>query len=421
MTWKYTIKTALKGLTTNRSRSFLTILGIVIGITAIMLVVSLGAGAQALILGQVQGLGTNTIAIIPGREPTGPSDVSSLYSDSLKQKDLVALKNKANVPNLKSIMPTVMGADTASYQSEVYQVSIFGATEFIAEVFDLKVVDGNFFDSTDVSSRSDVVVIGSKVKEHLFGNDNAIGQKIKLKGRNFRVVGTLPATGGGSLFNFDSMVLVPYTTAQDYLLGIKYFNRIIIQTERDDQVESAVQDIEATLRESHNITDPTKDDFTVQTQQDLADRLTTITNALTWFLIAVASIALFVGGVGIMNIMLVSVTERTREIGLRKALGATDRDILSQFLLEAVLLTAIGGIVGIILGSSLAFITAIGLSKGLGVNWSFVFPWSGAFLGLVVSALIGLIFGGYSASKAAKKSQIDALRYEYDIWLNIYG
>ncbi|HTK33594.1 MAG TPA: ABC transporter permease [Candidatus Paceibacterota bacterium] len=412
MTYRHLFKTSLTGLTTNRSRSALTILGIVIGITAIMLVISLGGGAQALILGQVQGLGTNTIAIIPGREPTGPSDVSALYSDSLKIKDVQALQNKANVPDLKFVMPTVFGAGTAAYEANAYQVSVFGATERLAEIFDLTPNRGEFFTSDDVLSRTDVVVIGSKVVEHLFGSDNPVGQKIKIKGRNFKVVGTLPPTGGGSLFNFDSMTLMPYTTAQDYLLGIKYFNRIITQTETDAQVPAAAQDIARTLRDSHNITDPTKDDFTVQTQQDLANRLSTITGALTWFLVAVASIALFVGGVGIMNIMLVSVTERTREIGLRKALGATDKDILSQFLLEAVLLTAIGGLVGIILGASLAFIIAIVLSKGLGVNWQFIFPWNGAILGLVVSGLIGLIFGGYPASQASKKSPIEALRYE---------
>ena len=412
MNIKHTFKTSLTGLATNRSRSALTILGIVIGITAIMLVISLGGGAQALILGQVQGLGTNTIAVIPGREPTSPSDVSALYSDSLKQNDLVALENKANVPDLKSIMPVVISGGTASRESNAYQVSIFGASEFIAEIFDLHPDRGEFFTNDDVLSRSDVVVIGSKVAEHLFENDNPIGQKMKIKGRNFKVVGTLPPSGGGSLFNFDTMTLIPYTTAQEYLLGIKYYSRFIIQTYDDSQVPEAAHDITVTLRDTHNITDPSKDDFTVQTQQDLANRLGTITSALTWFLVAVASIALFVGGVGIMNIMLVSVTERTREIGLRKALGATDKDILSQFLLESVLLTAIGGVIGIVLGSLLAYIVAIVLSKGLGVNWQFLFPWSGAILGLGVSALIGLIFGGYPAHQASKKSPIEALRYE---------
>jgi putative ABC transport system permease protein len=411
MTWRHTFSTALKGLTTNRSRSALTILGIVIGITAIMLVVSLGAGAQKLILGQVQGLGTNTIAVIPGREPSGPSDVAFLFSDSLKEKDIVALKNKANVPLVKSIMPTVFGAGPASYNSNTYQISIFGATSFMKEVFDLH-PQGEFFTDENVNSRSDVAVLGNKIAKKLFEDEDPIGKKVKLRGRNFKVLGVLPETGGGSLFNFDDMALVPYTTAQDYITGKKSFNRIIMQTYADKDVPASVEDIKYILRESHGITDPEKDDFTVQTQQDLANRLSTITNALTYFLVAVASIALFVGGVGIMNIMLVSVTERTREIGLRKALGATDRDILSQFLLEAVLLTAIGGFVGIVLGSTLALITALGLSKGLGVNWTFVFPWGGALLGLSVSALIGLVFGGYPARQASRKSPIEALRYE---------
>lgn len=412
MTWRHTLKTSLTGLSTNRSRSVLTIFGIVIGITAIMLVISLGAGAQELILGQVQGLGTNTIAVIPGREPTGPSDVTALFSDSLKPKDLTALSNKANVPHLKNIMPTVFGAGSSSYGSNTYQVTIFGGTELLAEIFDLHPVEGFFFDASDVASRSNVAVIGSKVATKLFENESPIGKNVKVKGRNLRVVAVLPPSGGGSLFNFDEMIALPYTTAADYILGQKYFSRFIIQSDTDANVGVTADDVKLTLRASHNITDPTKDDFTVQTQQDLANRLSTITNALTYFLVAVASIALFVGGVGIMNIMLVAVTERTREIGLRKALGARDRDILTQFLLEAVLLTGIGGIVGIILGSLLAFIIAFGLSHFLALNWQFVFPWSGAILGFTVSALIGLIFGGYPAHQASKKSPIEALRYE---------
>ena len=412
MTYQHLVKTALKGLFTNRSRSFLTILGIVIGITAIMLVVSLGAGAQNLILGEVQGIGTNTIAILPGRQPTGPSDAGQLYSDSLKPRDLIALQNKANVPGLKGIMPVVLGAETASYGSNTYQVSLFGATNLISQIFSLEPAEGQFFDQSDVDSLGNVVVIGSKVASHLFDNQDPLNQNLKMGGKNFRIVGILPASGGGSLFNFDDMIIAPYTTAQEYLLGQKYFNRIIAEANDGANVTIVSADIQATLEASHNITDITKDDFYVQTQQDLANRLSTITSALTYFLVAVASIALFVGGVGIMNIMLVSVTERTREIGLRKALGARDRDILLQFLLEAILLTVIGGIIGIILGAGLAFLVAFGLSHFLAVNWGFVFPWSGAIMGLTVSAVIGLIFGGYPASQASKKSPIEALRYE---------
>lgn len=412
MVWKHILKTSLTGLATNRSRSLLTILGIVIGITAIMMVISLGAGAQGLILGQVQGLGSQTMEVHAGREPKGPSDIATIFSDSLKAKDLPALQNKANVPGLKNIMPGVFGASSAAYGSNTYQITFFGGTELMTDVLDVHIDRGRFIDASEVPSRSDVVVIGSKVAEHLFDNDDPLNKSIKIKGRNFKVIGVLAKTGGGTFFNFDDMVLMPYTSAQDYLLGIKYFNNIIIQAADGADVNIVADDVRLTLRESHGITDSSKDDFYVRTQADIANRLSTITDVLTYFLVAVASIALFVGGVGIMNIMLVAVTERTREIGLRKAVGATDRDILSQFLLEAVLLTSIGGLIGVALGSIFAFATSIGLSRGLGLNWPFFFPWKGALLGIGVSTLVGLIFGGYPARQASLKNPIEALRYE---------
>lgn len=406
------LSTAYRGLRTNKSRSLLTILGIVIGITAIMLVISLGAGAQNLILSQVQGLGTQTIAVLPGREPTGPSDsAASILSDSLKEKDLIALRNKGNAPGLKVVMPVVIGAGSASYGSNVYQVTLFGTSELGERLLNIKLAEGQFYDETDIQGRSVVAVIGSRVAEKLFGTEDPLNQTIKMKGRSLRVIGVMKPSGGG-LFNYDDMVLTPYTTAQQYLLGINYFNRLIAEAEDGLDVKSVANDVKLTLRESHNIDDPLKDDFNVQTQQELAATLSTITNALTYFLVAVAAIALFVGGIGIMNIMLVSVTERTREIGLRKALGAKDSDILSQFLIESVLLTAVGGIVGIFLGTLLAFGIAIILTQVLLVDWKFIFPWSGAFLGFSVSALIGLVFGGYPARQASKKSPIEALRYE---------
>jgi putative ABC transport system permease protein len=377
-----------------------------------MLVMSLGAGAQALILGQVQGLGTNTIAVLPGREATSPSDAAQTFSDSLKEKDITALQNKYNVPHLAALMPVVIGADTATYGANTYSVTIFGGSELMSQFFDLHPTKGFFFDQTDVASYADVVVIGDKVREKLFEGEDPLGQKIRIKNTNFRIIGVLPKSGGGSLFSFDDMVIIPYTTARDYIFGIKYYNRLIIQADSDANVAETAADIKTTLRESHNITDPAKDDFNVQTQQDLANRLSVSTTSLTWFLIAMASISLFVGGIGIMNIMLVSVTERTREIGLRKAIGATGSDILRQFLLEAVFLTGIGGVVGIILGTGLSYIIAIILSKGLGVDWKFVFPISGLVLGLGVSSAVGLIFGSYPAKQASKKSPIEALRYE---------
>ena len=237
MTYRHLFKTSLTGLRTNRSRSILTILGIVIGITAIMLVVSLGAGAQNLILGEVQGLGTNTIAIIPGQVSTNPSSgAGSLYSDSLKPADVTALENKANVSGLISLMPVVIGADTASYDSNTYQITIFGATDLISSIFNLVPAEGQFFDQSDVDSMSSSVVIGADVANYLFENQDPLNQNITIKGRNFRVVAVLPKSGGGSLFDFDSMVIMPYTTVMTYVTGQKYYNRIITQAVSDAEV-----------------------------------------------------------------------------------------------------------------------------------------------------------------------------------------
>ncbi|MFH1346703.1 MAG: FtsX-like permease family protein [Spirochaetota bacterium] len=214
------------------------------------------------------------------------------------------------------------------------------------------------------------------------------------------------------MISFDETMIVPYTTAQQYILGIKYFNHIIIEADTDDHVEQTVEDIEMTLRNSHDITGSEEDDFNVSSQADALEMVGTVMNIITLFLAAVAAISLLVGGVGIMNIMLVSVTERTREIGLRKAIGATEKNILFQFLLEAVILTGLGGLIGIILGSSLSAAIAFILSKTLALDWGFIFPLSGALMGLGVAALTGLIFGIYPARQASKKSPIEALRYE---------
>lgn len=411
MKLKYSIKIANSGLMQHRARSFLTILGIVIGVAAIILVMSLGQGAQNLILDQVNGMGTRTVIVGGGREPSGPSDAGQIFNDSLKKHDLEFLERKENTPSIKYIMPLVFGASGASYKSDTFNLTIFGASPLMEKIFDMPLRTGSFFTDEDIRSRAKYVVIGNKVKNELFGADDAVGKVIKMKGHNFRVIGVL-AERGQDFFNFDEAAIIPYTTAQDYVLGIKHFTRFIAEAKNETLINEAADEIKITLREAHNLDLGDKDDFFVITQVDLASRLSAITSVLTIFLAAVAAISLVVGGIGIMNIMLVSVTERTKEIGLRKALGATYKDILTQFLLEAIILTGLGGIIGILTGAFFSFVISKSITQFTSISWTFSFPISAAILGICVSGAIGLIFGLYPARTAARKSPIEALRYE---------
>lgn len=413
MNIKYSIKTSLTGLKTNKSRSFLTILGIVIGITAIILVMSLGKGAQNLILGQIQSMGSKTIAVVPGRQPSGMSDSLNTFTDSLKNKDVEDLQKKSNVPHLAGIMPIVFGSESATRENKIHQTTIFGVNNFFAQIYDIYPEEGRLFTEEEIASKSAVVIIGSKIKEKLFESDEeVIGQKIKVKNQNLRIIGILPKKGQFSFISFDDALIIPYTTAQQYIFGIKYYNRLVVEVDEEKNVDQTIEDIKITLRNNHNITDTDKDDFFVETQAQVMEMVGTVMNTLTLFLTAMAAISLIVGGVGIMNIMLVSVTERTHEIGLRKALGATNQDILSQFLIESMMLTIIGGIIGILLGAGFSFLISLILSKIMALNWTFAFPVSGALLGLGVSAFVGLVFGIYPARRASLKNPIEALRYE---------
>ncbi len=406
-----TIKTAFAGLVVHKSRSVLTILGIVIGITSITIVMSVGEGAQSYILGEIHRFGPNNVFILPGKFPTGPtSGMGSLLNDSLKLEDIKDLELKNNVPQAVKVVPFVFGSVPVSFENELQRMMVMGSVPQSQEIFNLEVERGRYFDQFDLDSHARVAVIGSTIAEDYFGTVDPLRHKLKIKGFNFEVVGVLASKGQGSFINYNKSVLTPYTSIQTDVLGIKYFQRVAVEAESEEAIPAVIEDVKRVLRDNHDISDPDKDDFTIQTQKDIAQSVGTITGILTVLLASVAAISLIVGGVGIMNIMFVSVTERTREIGLRKALGATNRNILTQFLVEAAVLTISGGIVGIAAGVVLTYGATVAVQRFAEINFPFSFSVNGMILGIVVSTGIGLIFGIFPARHAARKQPVEALR-----------
>lgn len=408
------IKESYRSLRANLGRSLLTILGIVIGIVAIVLVIALGQGARGLILNEVESFGSNMVILRPGRQPEGPADIANtLFGESITNREIDALRRPENVPDVTSIEPAVIVSGSISYQNNIYRPVIFGWTSTgMSDFFHIYPDAGAYFTKEDTKQRAKVAVLGYRVKQELFGDSDAINKTVKIRGHNIRVVGTMPKSGQVSSFNVDELVILPYTTAQKDLMGINHYHEVIIRTKTDVNPEQVADDIRATLRDLHNITDPDKDDFFVLTQEDMVESISTISTILTIFLVAIASISLMVGGVGIMNIMLVSVTERTREIGLRKAVGATNKNIMRQFLLESIILTLSGGTIGTTLAITLSFIITIALRTQYNLDWPLNLPVGAILLGVGMATAIGLIFGIYPARKAALKDPIDALRHE---------
>jgi putative ABC transport system permease protein len=417
MLFKDAFKTSTRSLTHGKMRSILTMLGIVIGIASVIVLMSIGQSAQDLILGQVQSVGSNLIIITPGAPSNGkfssPASAQGIIITSLQQRDVDSLQRE---PSVNLAVPEVRGQADAVYGNNNVTTGYTGSTADFFQVSNLaKVSIGQIFTKSDVDSGNHVVVIGPDLANTLFGPYvNPIDKTIHFKGVSFRVVGVL-AKGGTGAFGVDigNLVVMPITVAQKQLLGTNYFNVIIVQANASYDINFAKSRITFALRQDHGITDPNKDDFNIQTQADILAILGTITSVLTLFLAAIASISLIVGGIGIMNIMLVSVTERTREIGLRKAVGATNGDILQQFLIESVLLTLIGGIVGITFGAAIVGLVYFVITTFYTtLAWTFAFPISAVVLAILVSGISGIAFGIYPAYQAGKKNPIDALRYE---------
>jgi len=405
---------ALDSLTANKLRSTLTVLGIVIGVAAVIALVSIGRGAQASITAQIESIGTNLVFVRPGGAQQGGGVVSAAGSAAtLTEEDAAAL---VNVSSVVGVAPEISGRAQVSYLGLNTNTSAVGVTPEYLTVRNLEVADGEFVSQANVIAHSSVVVLGSTVANTLFGGTGgAVGQSVRINNQPYRVIGVLVSKGGSGFGNQDDRILVPLSTAQTRLLGGGRFrganvvSTINVQVASANEVTAAITGITEVLRERHR-TSEGSDDFTVQNQQDTLSAITSVTNVLTIFLGGIAGISLLVGGIGIMNIMLVSVTERTREIGIRKAVGARGRDILYQFLVESAALSLVGGLIGVALGWGIAQL--VGRVQLSGSTISPVVGLDAVLLATGFSIAIGLFFGIYPASRAARLEPVDALRYE---------
>jgi putative ABC transport system permease protein len=401
---------AIRSLSANKLRSSLTMLGIIIGVTAVIAMLSIGRGAQAAITNQITSIGTNLLYIRPGAPVQNGVRAAEGSAATLTMEDGQAL---IDVPNVVGVAPEVDSFGQLAYLGNNANGRILGVTPDYLNVMNAAVADGDFFTTANVTARSAVVVLGSQIAQELFDTAEPVGQSIRINGQTFRVIGVMQSKGGTGFLNQDTQVFVPITTAMSRLSrggrfgggnSVQVLNVKITDPSVQDQV---VQDISQILDQRHHVA---QDDFSIQSQQDILNTANQVTGTLTIFLGGIAAISLIVGGIGIMNIMLVSVTERTREIGIRKAVGARKRDILAQFLTEATILSLSGGLIGILFGAIIARVIS-GIQLGSSTISTVVDP-DAVILAVLFSAGVGLFFGSYPASRAAGLHPIEALRYE---------
>ncbi len=404
------LRTSTDSLRRNTSRSLLTVLGIVIGIGAVILMLSIGQGAQGYVLSQVSDLGSDLVFVEAGNGGGSSGPPSPFIEQTITLDDAKALEEDGPFSFVSSVVITTT---TVSAEQDSTFTDIAGVDQYQLDVFPADVVSGRFIEGEDVDSHARVAVLGSEIAEQLFGDQDPIGERIEVKNLSVRVIGVLGEQGSKFFSNLDKRVYLPVTTAQRELLGVTYVNYISARSIGD--IESAKEDARAILRDAHNLDNPeqdlAKDDFIVSSQSDAVAIIGGVGFALTLLLASIAAISLLVGGIGIMNIMLVSVTERTREIGLRKAIGATESEVLRQFLLEAVILTMFGGVIGIVGGVGTSALAAAVLSQFV-EGWQFIIPPSAVIASVAVATLVGIAFGYYPARRAARLDPIEALRYE---------
>lgn len=412
------IKVTIKDLLSRKGRSFLTILGIIIGVAGVIIIISLGAGAQSLVLGQITKLGNNLVGILPGKsnEKGPPAAVFGVQIKTLSLQDLESIKNR--VPNVVAVAPFVQGNVTIISERESVDTKFTATDGNYPLIQNIEMEKGEFFTQEESESSMNVIILGSDVVEVLFPNGNEIGKIVKIKTSNsntggvpFRVIGVQKKMGTVGFQNQDDQVFIPFTVGQRQILGIDYLQAIYLKVDEEENVKPTMENVSQVLRENHRIKNSNNDDFDVRNISDAIKMITSITDILRIFLGLMAGISLVVGGIGIMNIMLVTVSERTREIGLRKAIGATNKKIRNQFLMEAIILTISGGIIGILFGVLMSYLIALGV-RFAGYDWAFIVSPMAIILAVGVSVLTGIIFGIYPAIKASKLDPIDALRYE---------
>lgn len=397
------LKVAIYSLVANKLRSFLAVLGVIIGVGAVIAMLAIAAGAQSQVMSSIQAMGTNLLTVRPERH-SGSSGVRSETQQNLTVEDAKAILHE--VPGVEQVAPVVSGRSQMKYFENNTNTSVMGVSVTYLPLRNFEVEKGRLFTDGEEERMARVIILGPQTAEDLMGTEDPIGATVKVDGVNFEVIGVTKAKGDQGWFNPDDNAFVPYTTAMKQMFGLDYLREISVKCANQEDLNTVQDAIIALMRKRHRTQPGMPEDIEIRNQADMIDTANEVTGTFTILLGAVASISLLVGGIGIMNIMLVTVTERTREIGIRKAIGAKDRDILRQFLFEAILMSGLGGVIGVAAG--------VGTAKALSMttNFTTVIEPQNVVMAMLFATAVGVFFGYYPARRAAKLNPIDALRYE---------